>query len=222
MKYYVLCGGEYGHETPRQLWRVGDECILDRTMRLLYEGASYSDVIVVTNNKKIIDHCDIHSYQWTRNPRNTFSLKTGDLHWAKCFDIGDGTEPCCFIFGDVFFTENAIGRILYDGTHRSATFFASAPPFSGNYIKPWAEPFAFKVYDRYGFNKAVSQVLKWQDEGRYPRVPIAWEVWHAYCHDEVLRGVSDIDYGSVCAINDGTCDVDNEADLKKLNDIFAQ
>lgn len=220
MKYYVLCGGEYGHETPRQLWRVGDECILDRTMRLLYEGASYSDVIVVTNNPKIIDHCDIHSYQWVKNPRNTFNLKSGDLHWAKCFDIGDGAEPCCFIFGDVYFTEDAIGRILYDGTHRSATFFASAPPFSGNYIKPWAEPFAFKVYDRYGFNEAASKVLKWQDEGKFSRVPIAWEVWYAYCHDEVLRSVSDIDYSSVCAINDGTCDVDSEADLRKLYDIF--
>ena len=51
-----------------------------------------------------------------------------------------------------------------------------------------------------------------QNGGWFRRVPIAWELW------QVIRNtqLNVIDYENYTTINDYTCDVDNEADLKKI------
>mgnify|MGYP003298255990 CR=1 FL=1 len=53
-------------------------------------------------------------------------------------------EGVCFIFGDVYYSEEAIKTIVESETD-DIEFFASSPPFSKYYVKEWAEPFGFKV-----------------------------------------------------------------------------
>lgn len=223
MKYIILCGGDYPqHETygPRCLWEINGEKILDRTIRLLWdEGVSSLDIYVCSNDERVLDHCIKEGYRWFKNPYNTFdAVKGTNLHWVD-WVLRDWAGPVTYIFGDVVFTSNAIHEIVWgDNADPLApvTFYASAPPFSSNYIKRWAEPFAFKVYDQVNFWHAANLVRCWQDEGRYPRVPIAWELWHAYSHVEPLTDILKFDYSEIHAINDGTCDVDTHEDLLKM------
>ena len=63
-------------------------------------------------------------------------------YWFNAFYPTD--EPVCYIFGDVYFSDEAIKTIVETQTD-DIEFFASAPPFAPEYIKPYAEPFAFKV-----------------------------------------------------------------------------
>lgn len=225
MKYIILAGGSYPTDEslgPRCLWEFNHEYILDRTIALLWdELVSTLDIYVCSNDERVIEHCKIRGYHWFKNPHNSFdAIKGTNLHWVD-WVLRDWPGPVCYIFGDVIFTSKAMHEIVWSGDHRSVEFFASAPPFSSNYIKRWAEPFAFKVYDQVGFWEASQNVKKWQDEGKYPRVPIAWELWHAYAHKEPLSDILKFDYSEVHAINDGTCDVDVPEDLERIRKVFS-
>ena len=222
MKYIILAGGSYPTDEslgPRCLWEFGGEKILDRTVRLLWENsASKLDIYVCSNDERVIEHCKRQGHHWIKNPYNTFDAALGtNLHWVD-WVLRDWAGPVTYIFGDVVFTQKAMREIVWYniGILEPVTFFASVPPFSSNYIKRWAEPFAFKVFDQMGFWEAAENVRKWQDEGLYPRVPIAWELWHAYAHKEPLKDILTFDYSEVHAINDGTCDVDVPEDLERI------
>jgi len=107
------------------------------------------------------------------------------------------------------FSEKAIRTIVNTETD-DIEFFASAPPFALNYPKTYAEPFAFKVVNTEHFRAAVQEVK--DNVRRFVRHPIAWELW------QVIKGTpyNIIDYRNYTAINDYTCDIDSEADIKKF------
>ena len=96
-------------------------------------------------------------------------------------------------------------------------FFASAPPYPAEYVKPWEEPFAFKVQNQAHLKQAVADVKRLAREGRFNREPIAWEVWNV-----ITRGagagvdVNTIDYRSYVCINDWTNDIDKPDEIGLL------
>ena len=58
MKYIIMCGGKYrGFETPKQLLKVNDEIIVERTIRLL-KGHGINDIAISTNNPAF-DYLDV-------------------------------------------------------------------------------------------------------------------------------------------------------------------
>jgi len=201
MKYIIMCGGTYtSWSTPKHLSIVNGETVIARTVRLLKE-TGVSDICLSTNNPvfeqfglPILHH------------KNTSG--EGGM-WIEGFYPTD--EAVCYIFGDVVFSPEAIKTIVNTDTN-DIEFFASAPPFADNYIKPYAEPFAFKVKNQKHFRQAIETVRKLKNQ--FKREPIAWELW------QVIKGtpINKIDYTNYTVINDYTCDVDNKRDVVAFNE----
>ena len=210
MKYIIMCGGEYPKfETPRQLLRFKGEAIVERTIRLLRENG-IEDISISSNNPAfeqfgvpVLHHENTY---WTPE----YNVCKG--FWCECFYLT--SEPTCYIFGDVVFSENAIRTIVeYEGT--DIMLFGSAPPFPAIYPKPWIEPFAFKVWDTDHLKRAIAEVKDLEAMGRFRREPIAWEMWNV-----ISRGpdgdVNTIDHHSYVHINDWTCDIDKPSEIPNL------
>lgn len=198
MIYIIMCGSNHQNinDVPRQLVTVNGERILDRTVRLLRENG-VKDIIVT---------CTDILFE-SVNAKNVYYDSSGP--WVNAFI--PLSEPCCYIMGDVYFSYDAIEKIVETETE-SVEFFASAPPFAPGYPKPWAEPFAFKVHDYEFFHASIEKVKELLAQGAWIRDPIAWELW------QVIKGtpINQIDYTNYTVINDYTCDIDTEADIETM------
>ena len=205
MKYIVMCGGDYTRwETPRQLTKIQGEALVERTIRLLKDSGA-EDINISSLDPRfeefgvpVLHH--ENDYRSGHNPTGC---------WVDAFYPTE--EPACYLMGDVFFSPEAIKTIVKAKT-RTIDFFASAPPFSRQYIKPHAEPFAFKVVDQKRFRAAISFVKANAHTGIFVRRPIAWELWQVI----IGEAVRTINFNSYTIINDYTCDVDSVEDIKKL------
>lgn len=194
MKYILMCGGDYHTPIPKQLRTYGTGLtIIERTIRFL-EMNGVEDIAISTNDERFEQFGlpIIHHF-------NTFG---NGGHWLEGFCLGD--FPCCYIFGDVFFSPMAIKKIVETETD-DIEFFASAPPFSKDYIKSWAEPFAFKVNNPLKFRRCVNTCIQLANQGAFKRDPISWELW------QVIKKtpLNEIDYTNYTVINDYTTDFDD-------------
>ena len=113
--------------------------------------------------------------------------------------------PVCYVFGDVFYSPEAIKTIVETKTD-DIEFFASAPPYSDQYIKRWAEPFAFKVQNAKRFFYCIEQAIELDKRGLLKRHPISWELWQVIKNTPINR----IDYTNYTQVNDYTVDIDTE------------
>lgn len=206
MKYIIMCGGEYPKwKTPRQMIRIRDEPIVARTIRLL-RAAGVEDIAISTHDKRF----EAFGVPLLEHENHFNSRDAGS--WVEAFYPTDA--PCCYIMGDVVFSPEAIEMIVQTVT-TEIMFFASSPPFSQNYIKGHAEPFAFKVVNQQRFQTAVQYVKQNEKTGIFSRRPIAWELWQVInCEDP-----KHINFHNYTAINDYTCDVDSEADAEKIREV---
>lgn len=204
MKYIVMCGCAPDEEKPKQLFVKGGEELAARTIRLLrQEGVT--DIVISSPNpafKKfgvpVIDRANAW-YDTSRRAKH---------YWVDGFMEID--EPVCYVFGDVYFSPEAIHKIVTTET-AAVEFFASAPPFYPNYPKHYAEPFAFKVVDQEHFRESIAKVKILCDTRSFDRHPCAWELW------QVIKGtrINEINYNNYTVINDYTCDIDSEAELER-------
>lgn len=202
-----MCGGKYDKwDIPRQMYAVKGERIIERTVRLL-EKAGVEDIAISTNCTK---------FRYLNLPllihENPFRVAKDGInygYWVDAFYPTD--EPVCYLFGDVVYSPEAIKKIVETPTD-DIEFFASAPPFHRDYIKEWAEPFAFKVQNIKRFWECVEKVKILCDQHKFKRQPISWELW------QVIKGteLNKIDYTNYIVINDYTCDVDCLEDLPKM------
>ena len=195
MIYIIMCGSNHEkiNGVPRQLVTINGERILDRTIRMLRDNG-ISD-ISITATDPAFNGVDANIIPYDSSGP-----------WVNAVD--PVKEPCCYIMGDVYFSPEAIRKIVETETN-TIEFFASAPPFAPNYPKPWAEPFAFKVVDWEFFQACIERVKAYTANGMWFRDPIAWELW------QVIKGTPPnfIDYSNYTVINDLTCDIDCEADI---------
>ena len=204
MQYIIMCGGTYRKwQTPRQLVMVGNETIVERTIRLLRENGV--EDIAISSNNPIFGQFGVPVLHHENN-YNATSYDNFTGYWCEAFYPAD--EPVCYIFGDVIFSPEAIQKIVETETD-DIEFFASAPPFSRDYPRTWAEPFALKVVNTEHLKNAISLTKQYADQGLFHRKPIMWELW------QVIQAspLNYIDYNSYVVINDYTCDIDNPEDL---------
>ena len=208
MKYSIMCGGDYpSWETPRQLLEINGEPIVARTIRLLRENGI--DDIAISTNNDVFEQFGVPLLRH-KNYYYAVAYNFMDGYWCNCFYPTD--EPTCYLFGDVVYSPKAIRTIIETETDDIA-FFGSAPPFALDYLKPYIEPFGFKVVNTEHLKKACADVKRIYEEHRFNREPIAWETWNV-----ISRGYAGdpnwIDYNSYVHINDYTCDIDNPHELK--------
>jgi len=206
MKYIIMCGGDEGHfETPRQLLKFKGEMLVDRTIRLLMDNG-ITNIAISSNDPRFEEH---------QVP--VLHHDNSGEDWCDCFYPMD--EPACYICGDVVFSPAAIKTIVETETD-DIELFASSPPFPPEYVKPWEEPFAFKVVNQERLHQAIIDVKRLKREGRFHREPIAWEVWNVITRGaDVGMDVNTINYRSYVVINDWTCDIDYPHEISLLETI---
>lgn len=203
MRYIIMCGGTYVKwQTPRQMLVIDGEPIIARTIRLLRENGI--EDIAISSNSEIFEQFGVPVLHH-ENDYTTVEYNNSTGYWCNAFYPTD--EPTCYLFGDVVFSPEAIKKIVETETDDIA-FFGSAPPFSEHYCKPYIEPFCFKVVNTDHLKQAIQDVKEIEKQGRFNRIPIAWELWNV-----ISRGPgpdpNTIDYDSYVHINDYTCDIDN-------------
>ena len=213
MKYIIMAGGKYQKwKTPRHLTPIDGEPLIARTIRQLKEHGV--EDIAISSNDPIFEQFGVpvlqHENSYDAKGYNDF---TG--FWCDAFYLTD--EPTCYIFGDVFFSPEAIETIVNTETD-DIEFFASAPPFSRMYKREWAEPYGFKVVNYKRFFDCISLAKHYEDIGKFHREAISWELW------QVIKDtpLNKIDYTNYTVINDYTVDIDDEWDVKMLEELIKE
>lgn len=211
-KYIILADNSVGFETPRQLTEINGEPLLKRTIRLLKENG-IKDIIITSHDKRF-DNLGAKRYEPLNNyyePNfNDYTLNKG--YWLNAFPIELINEPICFLFGDVYYSENAIKTIVESKTD-SILFLCSYQNKDKRYIKQHDEPLAFKVVDYELFKKHIDIVKDMKDKGLCCREPITWELYRSINGQDI--NVHEMT-GNYIAINDESCDIDTIDDINKL------
>lgn len=205
--YVIMCGGKYG-AFPKQLNKIMGERIIERTIRLL-RAYGVKDIAISTNSN-FFDGVSTRLSVPIVSHENDYEYGHEERHcWLKAFY--PTTSPVCYIFGDVYFSEDAIRQIVRTETSE-IEFFASAPPFHEKYLKKWAEPFAFKVQKPELFFRKIEECHRYDLEGKFHREAVSWELW------QVIKGTTldEIDYTNYHVINDYTCDIDDDVEALKF------
>jgi len=213
-KYIIMCGGNYKHwETPRHLSIVMGEELVARTIRLLRENG-ITDISISTHNPvfekfgvPILKHDNKFEARY-------FKIEEGN--WFNCFYPTE--EPVCYMFGDVFYSNEAIKTIVNTETD-DIEFFGSRPPFADSYIKDHEEPFALKVANQKHLREAIEKTKELDKQGAFWRQPIMWELWTVIKGTplQVKKGEYPAEY---TVINDYTCDIDWKQDIINLEMIL--
>lgn len=212
MKYIIMCGGiSTTWETPRQLYKVNGEAIVERTIRLLRENG-IEDISISSNDARF-EQFGVPVLNHENNYVSAGYNKNTGL-WCECFYPTN--EPTVYLHGDVVFSPQAIKKIIETETNDIA-FFGSKYPFAPQYPKWYIEPFGWKVVDTDHLKRAVEDVKRLDKQGRFGRQPIAWEVWNV-----ISRGPDgDVNtiYDDYAVINDWTCDLDYPDEARMMEEI---
>jgi choline kinase len=197
-----MAGGQYqDFETPKQLTVINGECLVDRTIRLLRENGIKD--IYITSNDKRFDYSDAPRLKHYNSYKVEDGIQYG--YWLDAFfPLFKPTEKVCFMFGDVYYTEEAI-RTIVDLECTKNTLFGTSDAKNENH-ENWGEPFAYKVVDYKAFMEGIEAVKKMQDDGLTKRMPIVWELYR-YLNGLDINVQQVLDETYVC-VDDGTMDVD--------------
>lgn len=205
MKYILMCGGNYPFfETPKHFFNLNGERVIERTIRQLKENGV--DDIAISTNNPVFDELEIpilhHENNFVGRGYDDY-----DGYWCEAFY--PTAKPCCYLFGDVVFSDEAIKKIITTETD-DIEFFASAPPFDRRFPKKSAEPFALKVINQRKLRESIEECKTCADLGYFKRKPIMWELW------QIIKRtpLNIIDYTNYTVINDWTSDIDNPDDVK--------
>lgn len=200
-----MCGGNYWNwETPRQMTEIHGEALVARTIRLL-RSKGVEDIAITAQDTRF----ENFGVPVLHHENNFVSGDGGVSYWVDAFYPTD--EPACYLMGDVFFSEFCIATIVNYQQGEDIMFFASAYCNGKGYSKPWAEPFAFKVWNQERFKEAIAETKALQDRGAFRRRPVSWELWQVIKHTKINEIA--INY---VTIDDYSCDIDQYEDIAKL------
>lgn len=204
IKVFIMCGGYYTNfNQPKSLTEINGEKLLDRTIRLL---SSYNtEPIVCCNAEDTV----FDMYEPLRADF-TFDYQKQTGYYLDLFDAVPYNKPCIYLFGDVYYTEVAIQRIIdrYEETERNV-FICNEYPFNAQHLRQ-GEPFGWIVKDQKEFRCAIALCKRFEDRGLVDHangVASNWELAH------VINGLGVNDFclrrEDCLVIHDKTIDVDD-------------
>lgn len=213
MKFVILCDSNNVEpfKTPRQLSKIGNEKIIERTIRLLKENGV--EDIIITSHDKRFDKFGVERYE----PKNN-SYKGSEQKgcWIDAFTTELITEPITFLFGDVFYSKEAIKTIVESETDDVLFFCTDIKKGKDiRYIKKHDEPLGFKIENTEKFLKHQDIIRQLFYKGEIRR-PISWELYRSL--NDMPLNIHQLKNNYV-GINDITCDVDNVEDIKLIEDM---
>lgn len=207
MKYIIMCGGNYDDFTiPKQLTIINGETLIERTIRLLKENG-ITEIYISSNDKRF----DKYGVRLEHN--NTYEVKKGKVYGYWLDAYYPMKEPCVYLHGDVYYSENAIKKIINYKSDKNI--------FIGNEIAKnpehnnWGEPFGWIVNNPEIFKKGIELTKYLQDIGRCERgFAISWELYR------ILNGLNiNQQYildDTYLTINDETIDIDYPYQIEEL------
>lgn len=192
MKYIIMCAGSGTRwnnylGVPKHLVSINGETLLGRTTRLLKERG-ITDYVITSFDKEYKKYGKVIPQSYI------------DCEIDRFEDTGD--KEICYLYGDVYYTENAIDLIVNTDT-KDILFF-------GNY----EEIFAIKIKKRETFFNTKYVVKSLYQAGVIKRC-IGWELYRALNNlpfEEHTFG----DKYLMVKINDETNDLDYPEDYDKL------
>lgn len=238
MKYIIMCGGEYKEfDTPKQLIKINGETLVERTIRLLKENGE-NDIAISTNNPAF-DYIDIpklsHKNEYTHD---TIEIGKPKGCWLNAYYPTN--EPCCYLHGDVYFSEVAIQTIVMQcnigdlsKNGIDSIFLCTCDWSDKNYIKSQKnfkgrEPFGYIVFDQVKFRNAINDLLRMVDNGEYENgiKPFSWHLYRYLNGLDLCKNTkkfTDINNifdkkGNYMVINDETTDIDSIKDVEILKE----
>lgn len=208
MKVIIMCGGEYEKfKTPKHLSTVKGERLVERTIRLLKENGM-TDISISSNNP-MFDNLGVPRLEHINTYKQVNGTQVG--YWLDAYYPVE--EPVIYIYGDVYFTDNAIKTIVNYKSNDNILFGTSDA--KNKYHQNWGEPFAYLVNDYITFFKGIEEVKKLQDKGLTNRMPVTWELYR-YLNGLDVNVQQVLDKTYVC-IDDGTMDIDQPEDIEMLD-----
>ena len=208
MKIIIMCGGKYDHfQIPKQLSVVNGETLLERTMRLLKENG-ITDIYISSNNPIFKKYGNLLEHE------NSYKYENGKIYGYWLDAYYPLNEPCIYLHGDVYYSEDAIKKII--------NLNPKVNTFIGNEIaknkehKNWGEPFGWIVVNQEEFKEGIKKTKQLQDEGKLERgFAISWELYRVLNGLDVNKQyILDETYLS---INDETIDIDAPFQIEQLN-----
>lgn len=214
----VMAAGKssrWSHDTPKQMAEVDGEPILHRTIRLLklrhYGCRNFQSdtckgcVHYIGGRCTHLSHGHLfvtvrHSLQFGPLNANViiYNEKNGnELEIDRFYKFNDYNGQIVYLYGDVYYTENAIDKILGE----EGVFFGRRGG-SSNTGKRWPEIFAIKGKHS-EIQKHVGVVRNLFVKRKISRC-IGWEVYSQYYK------LNKIDVKHLVDINDGTDDFDSK------------
>lgn len=232
MKYIIMCGGNYTDKfkIPKQLMKVNGEVIIERTIRLLKENGIYD--IALSTNGSLFDYLNIpilkhdNEFEHGANPK----VITSKTSWLNAY-YPTG-EPCCYLHGDVYYSDEAIKTIVE--TEVKDTMFFCVPDLQDGRTTgvnaKGREPLAYKVQNQKIFRNAINELFKMLDEGKFENgvEPISWHLYRQINGLELGFNAKDYGFannifdtnGDYVPICDYSTDVDSIEDIEKIEKII--
>lgn len=204
-KVIILCAGDatrWGSYLglPKQLIPIGDESLLDRTVRLL-RAHNLNEINIVSHDDRLnIESCSFFKplkHQWVVETL----LSTQSL-W------GDKT---IILLGDVFFTESALNTII-SGSNKNIHFYGRCE--GSRYTStPWGEIFAlsFGRDNQFSLIEDIQNVISDAALGGRGKL---WELYRSLANFPLNKHM--FEKKIFIQIDDFTDDFDTPDDYKKI------
>lgn len=232
MKYIIMCGGHYDEwETPKQLTKINGEPLVERTIRLLRQNGVEN--IAISTNNPAFDYLDVeklHHFNQYNHNNYTNEVKNSDYCWLNAYFPME--NPCCYLHGDVYFSEDAIKKIVsteVDDTMFFCTFDKTDGETHPDNVKG-REPFAYKVQNQIVFRYAIKKIKEMVDKGLFEGhlAPISWHLYRFLNGYDVKSDATQYTEvnnifqkpGDYVVINDCTVDIDTPEDIERLENIL--
>lgn len=214
MKYIIMCGGTYDtFNQPKQLSIINGETLAGRTVRLLKENGIQE--IYISSNDSRFDDLKVPRLEHT----NSYRYENGKVkgYWLDAYYPLN--EPCVYLHGDVYYSEDAIKKIV-NCKPKVNTFIGNAVAKNKQH-KNWGEPFGWIIVNQKEFREGIEETKKLQDEGKIKRgFAISWELYR------LLNGldinIQDIKEETYLTINDETIDIDDPSEIEELKNKVEQ
>lgn len=226
MKYIIMCGGNYnGFSTPKQLLKINNEVLVERTIRLLREN-DIKDIAISTNHSEF-DYLDVPILHHKNNfvAGNKEETKKSEYCWLNAYYPTE--EPCCYLHGDVYFSDDAIKTIVNTEVEDTMFFCTFDKTDGETHPQNWKgrEPFAYKVQNQAVFRYAIKKILNMVDNGEFKGLPpLAWTLYRYLNGYDIGREAKDYtdvnnifqNKGDYIVINDCTTDIDTYRDIENI------
>ena len=203
----IMAGGKYhDFKEHKALSIIHGERLIERTTRLLKKWGY--DYYISSNDK------EFEKYGKVLHHDNSFEVKDGVVtgYWIDAYY--PTTKPCIYLHGDVYYTEEALKKIL-DLNPNKNTFIGNAIAKNPEHLN-WGEPFGWIVVNQEEFRKGIEKTKQLQDEGKLDRgYAISWELYR------VMNGLDPnkmyIIDDTYLVIDDNTIDIDTPEQIDLVN-----